>query len=317
MFQDLRVAMRMLLQTKGWTAVVLLSLALGIGANAALFTGVNGLLIRTLAVPHPETLVRLRYAGNNDMRRSSNSYGYNDKNDAGEDIRETASFAVYQALRSANQTLTDIAASAPIGAVNLTVDGKADLASGLLVSGNYFDVLHIIPQMGRTITPEDDTGTGTPVAVISYGFWQKRFGGLPNVLGKSVVLNSVPVTIVGVTTREFTGIQSLNDSAPDITLPVTFDNQLTPNRVGYPRLADPTYWWLQMMGRLKPGVTLQQVKGNLDGTFQAAARAGWNSYFNSITPEERALSRNQNRTAVRTFRSTPAAGAFTTSMAIR
>src|ERR1041385_8803476 len=105
-FKDLRHAVRVLARTKGWTAVVLLSLALGIGANTALFTGVNGRLLRTLGVPHPETLVRLRYAGKNDMRQSSSGYGYNGKNASGEDIRESTSYPVYQALRSANQTLT-------------------------------------------------------------------------------------------------------------------------------------------------------------------------------------------------------------------
>src|SRR5215472_17731191 len=132
MIQDLRQAARMLLQTKGWTAVVLLSLALGIGANTALFTAVNALLLRTVPVPQPETLVRLRYAGQNDMRRSSNGYGYNGKNDAGEDIRESMSYPIYQALRSANQTLTDVAASAPMGRLNVIVDGKAELATSFL-----------------------------------------------------------------------------------------------------------------------------------------------------------------------------------------
>src|SRR5262245_52364414 len=189
MLQDLRHAARMLLQTKGWTAVVLLSLALGIGANTALFTGVNGLLLRTVQIPHPETLVRLRYAGKNDMRRSSNGYGYTGKNAAGEDIRETTSYPVYQALRSANQTLSDIAASAPIGTLNVVVEGKAELASSLLVSGNYFQVLSISPQIGRAIAPEDDDASKSPVAVISHGYWQKRFGGQRDVVGKTVNMN--------------------------------------------------------------------------------------------------------------------------------
>src|SRR5262249_16597512 len=136
MLQDLKHAVRLLLQTKGWTAVVLLSLTLGIGANTALFSGVNGLLLRTVPVPHPETLVRLRYAGANDMRRSSSNYGFNGKNASGEDIRETTSYRIYEALRSANQTLTDIAASAPMGSLNVVIDGKAELASAFIVSGN-------------------------------------------------------------------------------------------------------------------------------------------------------------------------------------
>jgi predicted permease len=303
MFQDLKHALRMLLEAKAWTAVVLLSLALGIGANTTLFTAVNGLLLRTVGVPHPEQLVRLRYAGKNDMRRSSNGYGFSGKNAAGEDVRESVSYPVYEALRSANRTLTDIAASAPIGNVNVRVDGKAELASAILVSGNYFQVLDVPAQAGRTITAEDDnlSSSSGVVAVISYGYWQKRFGGAANIFGKTVTVNTTPVTIVGATPPQFTGIQSLNSEARDITIPLAFDPQFggQSNGPGAPaRMKDGTWWWLQLMGRLKPGANLQQVRGNLEGTFQAASREGWASYFSSLTAEQRGLARNQNRTAV-------------------
>jgi predicted permease len=298
MLQDLRHAARMLFQSKGWTAVVLLSLALGIGANAALFSGVNGLLLRTLPVPHPETLVRLKYAGANEMRRSSTGYGYNGKTPSGEDIRESVSYPIYQALLSANQTLIDIAASAPIGSLNVVVDGKAELATALLVSGNYFRLLNVPAQIGRALGSEDDQAGAPAVAVISHGFWQKRFGGQASVIGRTVTMNNTPVTIVGVTPQPFTGIQNLTDSGTDITIPLAFDPQFGGNSGPIPRLKDGTYWFLQMMGRLKPGITPDQVRGNLDGTFQAAAREGWTSYLASITAEQRALSRNQNRTAV-------------------
>ena len=288
----------MLLQTKGWTAVVLLSLALGIGANAALFTGVNGLLLRTVSVPHPETLVRLRYTGKNDMRRSSNGYGFSGKNAAGEDVRETTSYPVFQALRAANQSLTDIAAMAPIGNVNVIVDGKAELANALLASGNYFQVLGINPEIGRMMTLDDDSGGAAPIAVISHAFWQKRFGGQPGVLGRSITVNNTVVTIIGVTPASFGGVQSLTETVHDITLPVTYDSLFTANGAANPRIKDGTWWWLQMVGRLKPGVTIQQVKGNLEGTFQGASRDGWMAYYNSITDQDRGLARNQNRTAV-------------------
>src|SRR5690349_19586338 len=103
MLQDVRHAVRMLLQSKGWTVVVLVSLALGIGANTAPCTGVYGVLLRKVSVPDPDSLVRLRYAGTNEMRRSSSSYGYNPKTAAGEDTREATSYPIYQSLRAANQ----------------------------------------------------------------------------------------------------------------------------------------------------------------------------------------------------------------------
>jgi predicted permease len=238
------------------------------------------------------------------MRRSSSGYGYSGKNAAGEDVRESLSYPVYEALRSANQTLTDIAASAPIGNVNVRVDGKAELASAILVSGNYFRVLGVQAQAGRTITPEDDNPanpSGAIAAVISYGYWQKRFGGAASIIGKTVTVNTTPITIVGATPPQFTGIQNLNSEARDITIPLAFDPQFggqggPPGSP--PRLKDGTWWWLQMMGRLKPGMSLQQVRGNLEGTFQSAAREGWTSYFSSLTPDQRGLARNQNRTAV-------------------
>jgi predicted permease len=299
MLQDLKQALRMLAQTKGWTAVVLLSLALGIGANTALFTAVNGLMLRTVPVPQPENLVRIRWSGQNEMRRSTSSYGYSGKNAAGEDIRESMSYPMYQTLLASNQTLSDIAASVPSGRVNVIVDGKAELASALLVTGNFFPLLKVPAWIGRTITPEDDTPSAPVVAVISYGYWQKRFGGSTSVLGKVVSMNNASVTIVGVTPPEYTGIENLDDSGRDIALPLSLDGQLNPVQNNQsPRMKDATYWFLQIVGRLKPGITAQQVRGNLDGTFQAFAQEGWKSYIASLTPEQRSLSRNQNHTKV-------------------
>src|SRR5262245_59684786 len=261
MLQDLKHAVRLLLQTKGWTAVVLLSLALGIGANTALFSGLNALFLRSISVPHPETLVRVRYAGANDMRRSSSTYNFSGKNAAGEDIRETTSYEIYQALRSANQTSTDIAASAPMGSVNVVVDGKAELATAFIASGNYFQILNVPAHAGRTLLPEDDSPSAPQVAVMSYGYWQKRFGGDAAVIGRAVSMNNMPVTIVGVMPQAFTGVQSLTDAGADITFPLILDLQFSSNTSGQtPRLKDGTWWWLQMTGRLKPGVTFEQVR---------------------------------------------------------
>jgi len=293
---------RVLLQTKGWTVVILLSLALGVGANTALFSGVSGLWLRTVSVPHPETLVRLRSAGNNDMLTSSSRYGFGSKTASGEEIRETTSYPIYQALRAANQTLTDIAASAPLGNLNVVVDGKAELSSSLIVSGNYFQVLDVPAEIGRTLSSEDDTPSAAPVAVISYGFWQRRFGAQASAIGKTVTMNNTPITVVGVTRQDFTGIQNLTDSAPDVTVPLALDPQLDAQFSGpqfrTPRLTDGTWWWLQMTGRLKPGVRFEQVKGNLEGAFEAAAQATWTLHLSSMTPDERSRSINQNRTAV-------------------
>lgn len=297
MFQDLRHAARMLLHAKGWTAVVLLSLALGIGANTALFTAVDSVILRTVTVPDPGSLVRIRWAGQNQVYRSSSDYGFNGKTASGENIRATISYSGYQALRAAGQSsgvLTDLAATAPIGSVNITLNGATDQSSALLVSGNYFQLMQVPPAAGRLIGPDDDQPSAPAVAVLSYAAWTRRFGSDPKAIGRVVNMNNVPVTIIGVTPEWFSSTQALGNAGREITLPLALDPQFGGNK----RLSEPTYWWLQTMGRLKPGATLDQVSANLGTVFQNNARDGWTSYFASIKPEEQMLARNQNRTAV-------------------
>jgi predicted permease len=290
---DLQQALRSLVQTKAWTAVVLLTLALGIGANTALFTGINGLLLRTVPVPNPDSLVRLAWAGQNDMMRGYAGYGPTQMNAAGEPVQDTISYPAYEALVAANETLTGLAAGAPTANVNIISDGNAELASAYLASGNYFEVLGVRAQLGRTFGPGDDTATAPPVAVISDVYWKRRFGADPNVSGKTVTAGRLAVTIIGVTPPAFTGIQRLMGPAPDVTIPLAMDREISG-----PRLQDGTNWWLQAFGRLKPGVTLQQVRGNLEGAFQGAAREGYASYLDSAAPEERDRLARENRTAV-------------------
>lgn len=136
----------MLLHTKGWTAVVLLSLALGIGANTALFTAVNGLLLQTIAVPEPESLARVKWAGENDLARDTKEYGYTGTY-RGLEVTSTVPYPTYQALRSANQTLTDVAAFAQMESLNVVVNGSAKIAAAFQVSGNFFEVISPAPTL--------------------------------------------------------------------------------------------------------------------------------------------------------------------------
>jgi predicted permease len=291
MLHDLTHAARMLLQSKGWTAVVLISLALGIGANTALFSAVNGLLLQTVAVPNPETLVRLKWSGQNDMVRSSSEYGFS-RQFEGKNVRATVSYSVFQELRKANQTLTGLFACAPIGGFNVVLNGEAEIGSALGASGNYFQVLGVPAFLGRMFNEEDDKPSAAPVAVISYSYWRRRFASDPNVAGKVVSMNNQQVTIVGVTPELFQGIQRLAVQGHDITVPISFDPVFN---VGQKRISEPTNWWVQVLGRLKPGVTYEQVRGNLDGVFQNTARAGMESYMSGLTAEQRGLSTNQRR----------------------
>jgi predicted permease len=301
MLKDLRYGLRMLLNARGWTLVVVVSLALGIGANTAIFSAMNALLLTHIPVPDPDTLVRFRFVGRNQMSTSSSDYGFA-RPLSGENMRTTFSYPMYQQFVKDNQTLTDLLACAPSGRVNVVVNGQAELATAFLATGNYFRVLGINARIGRVFAPEDDEQTAAPVAVISERFWRSRFGSDPAVVGKVISANLVQVTIVGVLPAQFTGIQQPVAVAPDITFPVSLDRQINPapvvNGAALARLDQPTYWWLQVMGRLKPGVSPEQVQGNLGGVFQATAKAGFESYLAGLDEKERGTSGNRNRTAV-------------------
>jgi predicted permease len=304
MLKDLRHAVRMLLHAKGWTAVVVVSLALGIGANTALFSAINGLLLTRVPVKDPDGLVRLRWAGRNDMVTSSSDYGFLNKGPDGQNVRATFSYPMYQQFVTDNRTMTDMFACAPFGRVSVVVDGQAEIATAFVSTGNYYRVLGVSARLGRTILPEDDTTTAPPVAVISSKYWHSRFGTDPAVVGKTVRINNVLVTIVGVISPEFTGVQQPVAEAPDVSVPLALDSQLS-TTTGPPRLTQPTYWWLQVMGRLKPGATPAQVQGNLEGVFQSTARAGLDSYMKSLTEKERATAVNRTRTQVPRLRVEP------------
>ncbi len=304
MIHDLRHALRMMRHAKGWTAVVVLSLALGIGANVAIFSAVNGLLLQSVPVRDPDSLVRLRRMGRNQMATSSSDYGFSAPRIAGQDMRVSFSYPMFREFQAANRTMTDLIAGAPQGRVNVIVNGEADMASGFVVSGNYHRVLGVEPLLGRAILPDDDEPGASPVVVISQRYWQSRFGGDSAVVGRVIQVNAVPVTIVGVLPASFTGIQRPNATAPDVTFPLALDERISPRpppRPGVPptpRLGQPTTWWLQVVGRLRPGATAAQVEGNLGGVFRAAARAGMDSYLAGLSDEDRARTFNQNRTEV-------------------
>ena len=155
MLTDFRHAARLLLQNRGWTLVVVLSLALGIGANTAIFTAVNGLLLRTIPVDHPETLVRFRLLGDNELGTDFSEYD-NIQPIGGLRTATTFPFPTYLAFRAANQTLVDLVAGAPQFQMSAVVDGQAEVVSGYIASGNFFDVLGIKPELGRLLTPDDD-----------------------------------------------------------------------------------------------------------------------------------------------------------------
>ena len=218
----------------------------------------------------------------------------------GQNVRSTFSHATYLQLRAANQTTTDLVAGTSLESFNVSSNGTSEIATAFGVSGNYFKVLGVSAIVGRTIEDSDEHPGAEPVAVISHAFWQRRFGGDPSIAGKTVRLNTTTATIIGVLPPSYIGIQRMADSVRDVWVPFVLERQLvTPSQpfntgpAPKHRLDNPTNWYIQVAGRLKPGVTLEQVKGNLAGPFQQAARAGMDGFMAGLTDAERKLSRNQ------------------------
>ncbi|HMA03093.1 MAG: ADOP family duplicated permease [Gemmatimonas sp.] len=248
--QDIAYALRSMRQNAGFTAVVLLTLALGIGANTSTFTLIDALVLRELPVPHPEQLVTI----GNPARVGGLSDG-TPRNDI-------VSYPVFADVRAQSKLLTGIYASGRASRLDMLADEaqkEPEHPRGRFVSANYFSVLQVPAVLGRTFSPDEDLAPGgAPVIVISHAYWQTRFGGDRSVIGRSVRLNGVPLTIIGVTPRTFTG--DIVGQRNDVWIPIMEQPALMPNS---PELTDRSKSWLLMMGRLAPGVSLTQARSEL------------------------------------------------------
>jgi predicted permease len=262
-WQDLRYGLRMMRKAPGFTAIAVLSLALGIGANTALFSIVDSLLLKLLPVKEPQRLVLFRSVAPRGF--SPGSYNGNSRtDDAGFRTMTSFPYVSYQRMREQESPLSDIIAFGNVG-VNVSAEGQADVASGQAVSGNYFIGLGVQPLLGRLLTDEDDKLTASPAAVISYRYWQQRFGGDVAVIDKQVNLNNLAFTIIGVTPPGFDGTMDAG-STQDVTIPIAWEPQLYVNPRGSNQ-ADAGSWWLRLMGRLKPGASPEQARAYLESTF--------------------------------------------------
>jgi len=251
---DVRFGARMLRKNPGITVVAALTLALGIGANAAIFTVINAVLLRPLAVEHPEQLV----AVGDPTRVHAWSNG----------TPRTASFSypLYREVRDQNEVFSSLLATSRLDNARIVIDKGAEDLQGRVVSENYFETLGLGALIGRTFTGADGGVPGKdPVAVISYGYWQKRFAGNTAVLETTVRLNGCPMTIIGVTGPKFQG--EIAEDQPDIWVPMMMEPQLMSQR---PYLENANISALLLVGRLKPGVTIGQAKANLDGLVKRA-----------------------------------------------
>jgi predicted permease len=257
----------MLWKQKSVTAIALLSLALGIGANTALFSVVDAVLLKTLPVKEPAALVLFEWRAGPSFRTSGMS-GY----------EETSLFRhdVFTRMRQAHvaapdSPLSDFFAFAPLSELNAVVGQQAEVITGQAVSGGYYTALGVQPVLGRAITDDDDRPGAAPVVVLSHQFWQERFSADPSVIGQSLKLNQQPFTIIGVTPSAFNGTLQVG-FRPAVTVAIASDPLLYGGNSWLLGTAnEPGLWALNLMGRLKPGATYEQARAILNGAFQAAA----------------------------------------------
>src|ERR1700674_5963893 len=248
LFQDGRYGRRMLAKNPGFTLIAILTLALGIGANTAIFSLLNQVLLRRLPVRHPQELLVLKSPG------PKRGHVWSDGDDS-----EIFSYPVYKGLAK-NTTVFDGMFARFQFAASIASHGQTDRGSGELVTGNYFEVLGVHAALGRLLSPADDDVQGAhPVAVLSHAYWTRHFGGEAGARNQTILVNNAELTIVGVRQGALSGIQV--GQAPDIFVPMTMKAQMTPIRNG---LDDWNDSFLAVLARLKTGVSKEQAEAGIN-----------------------------------------------------
>ncbi len=249
LWRDIRFGIRTLAKNPGFTSVTVLTLALGIGANAAIFSVLDPLLLRKLPVTNPDALVLIHASGtinSEDYSEPSSYFIYRDNNSVFSGVAATANGNESPATRSGQTTFS------------VTRNGQTTTVDGRMVSGNYFTVLGVRPFRGRLLTESDgDSASGDPVAVLSFDYWRSAFNSDEAAIGKTILIHDLPFTIVGVTPPDFFGVQV--GSIPAIYLPFGTDPK--------------NYTWVHIIGRLKPGVSMAQARVALEPVFKQAMAA--------------------------------------------
>ena len=243
--RDLQYSLRMLARTPGFTAIAVLTLALGIGANTAIFTLLDQVLLRLLPVKDPQQLVLLSMRG----RHYGSNWGGN-----------AISHPMYRDFQAHNEVFSEMFCRFPIAA-SLSFGGQSERVAVELVSGTYFSALGVGPARGRVFTPEDDRlPSGHPYLVLNYDYWKTRFAADPEILGKELTINNYKMTVVGVAQQGFDGVEL--GHSPKIFIPIMMQPQIM---VGNPTdmLKERRNRWVNAFGRLKPGVSQQQAKAAL------------------------------------------------------
>src|SRR5689334_13998461 len=254
--RNLKFAIRTLSSSPFVTAIAIVSLALGIGATAGIFSVFHQVLLQSLAVPHPSELVNLSAPGPKP--------GWGSCGQAG-DCDVVFSYAMFRDLQKVQTVFTDIAAHVDFAA-NLAYEGRTSSSEGLLVSGSYFPVLELQPALGRLLGSDDDKSVGeSRVVVLSYTYWSSRFGLDPTVLNKQLIVNGQRLTIVGVAPKGFEG--TTIGMRPAIYVPITLRAML--DVAGFNSWSLRTDYWAYLFARLRPGVTIEGARAALGAQYHA------------------------------------------------
>ena len=266
LIQDLRYGLRMLRKSPGFTAVAILTLAIGIGANTAIFSLIDGILMRGLPVQDAQHLVVLRWSA----RKVPDIHGQSSYGDCGSRNGESSgcslSMPFFNDVASHVSAFSSVAAFANTGQIDLSGNGTASVLSGQAVSGGFFSLLGIRAAAGRLITPSDDSASAQPVVVLNYGYWKRQFGGSPSVIEKTVRLNNVPFTIIGVADPRFDSLSP--GRVYDVWVPLSVLPQLNSQPWVRTRATDVYSWWLVVIGRLKPSVGRLQAQAAVTTLFR-------------------------------------------------
>src|SRR6201988_3280878 len=276
-FRDLRYGLRMLRRSPGMAAVAVLSLALGICANTALFSVVGAVLLKSLPVQDPAQLVIFEWLSGRTFRLSGMSGTSNVDTAAGQRGLSLFRYDVFEQMQktqagSPESPLSEVFAFAPIPEITARVGEEQEVINGQAVSGNYYDGLRMHPSLGRMINVADDTRNAAPVVLLSYQFWEERFGRNSAVIGQQLRLNQQSFTIIGVTPPAFNGTLQVG-YYPSVTIPLALEPQLRGEQSNLGTASEPGVWWLNVMGRLKPGATPEQARESLNSAFQTSALA--------------------------------------------
>ncbi|HKF51665.1 MAG TPA: ABC transporter permease [Candidatus Acidoferrales bacterium] len=269
LLQDLRYGIRMLAKSPGFAAVAILTLALGIGANTAIFSLIDGILLRTLPVRDSQSLVVLKWTANKAPgMHNSSSYGDCNQHRERNGPSSSCSFSqpFFEDVAAHANSFSSVAAFANAGQIDLSGNGTASVLRGEGVSGEFFPLLGVRPAAGRLIAPGDDSPSAQPVVVLNYGYWKTQFGGSLSAIGKSVRLNNVPFTIIGVAEPQFNSLSP--GRVFDVWVPLSSLAQLNPHPWVKMRRTDIYSWWLVIIGRLKPGVARMQAQAEVTTMFR-------------------------------------------------